>query len=302
MTTTFKPMLAVDFHEKLLRFPYYASPKVDGIRAVVIDGEARTRSMKRIPNFHVREFFEKNANLLANLDGELVVGDPAAKDVFRRTTSGIMAHGGAPAFTFYVFDVADPTGKRLFTERLAELSDREESWPKGLVMTLPQVGVEDMKELRKVEDVLVDKGYEGVMLRNPVSRYKQGRATLDENSLLKVKRFKDAEAIVIGVEEQMHNTNPAMRNELGRTKRSSARSGLVGKGTLGALVVEGTHGQPFAGVQFSIGTGMDDASRAAMWKHREGLVGLRLRYKFLDVGVKSAPRHPVFIGWRPEGA
>jgi DNA ligase-1 len=296
-------MLAVDFDEGLLRFPYYASPKVDGIRCLIIDGEARTRSMKRIPNFHVREWFQKNAELLAGLDGELVVGDPAAKDVFGQTSSGIMAHGGVPAFTFLVFDVVDTTGRRPFTERWAEVQEREAAWPKGgVVMTLPQVAIEHIRDLHKIEDVLVDKGFEGVMLRHPAGRYKQGRATLLENSLLKVKRFRDAEAVVVGVEEQMHNTNPGIRNEIGRTKRSSARAGLVGKDTLGALVVKGSRGQPFAGVRFSIGTGFDDAMRTALWAERDNLAGLTVKYRFLDVGTKDAPRHPVFTGFRPEGS
>ena len=38
------PMLAVTLSEKLLRFPYLASPKLDGIRCLVLDGHARTRT------------------------------------------------------------------------------------------------------------------------------------------------------------------------------------------------------------------------------------------------------------------
>jgi hypothetical protein len=36
-------MLAVNLNEKLLRFPYFASPKLDGIRCLALDGHACTR-------------------------------------------------------------------------------------------------------------------------------------------------------------------------------------------------------------------------------------------------------------------
>ena len=49
----FRPMLAKDFEERLLRFPYFATPKLDGIRCLVVEGGAKTRSMKRLPNEYV---------------------------------------------------------------------------------------------------------------------------------------------------------------------------------------------------------------------------------------------------------
>jgi DNA ligase-1 len=295
-----QPMLGVQFEEGSLRFPYYASPKLDGIRCLCLDGEARTRSMKRIPNLYVRDWFAKHRDLLANLDGELVVGPPTAPDCYNKTATDIMAHGGRPDFGFYVFDVVDDTGKRPFTDRWGEVIERSRSWPAN-VGTLLQEMVATPAALKMFEAAVLKQGFEGVMLRGPESRYKQGRATLRENSLLKVKRFVDAEAIVVGVEEQMTNTNPARRNEIGRTFRSSAQAGLVGKGTLGALTVKGSPGQPFAGVTFSIGAGFDDALRAEMWRVRDKLVGLQVRYRFFDVGTKDAPRHPIFSGFRKEG-
>lgn len=298
----FRPMLATDFDEGLLRFPYYASPKLDGIRAVVLDGHALTRTLKRLPNFHAREWFQRHAELLDGLDGELVVGDPTAPDAYRQTASGIMAHGGNPDFRFFVFDVVDRTGRRPFEDRWKEANERADGWPKNVGLLLQQP-VADLRSLLRFEDGVVDLGYEGAMIRRPTSLYKQGRATVLDNSLLKVKRFRDAEAEIVGFEERMHNTNPAMRNALGRTQRSSAKAGLVGLGTLGAFVVRGLPGQPFAGRQFSIGggKGMGDGMRASVWARRDQLRGMHVTYRFFDVGTKDAPRHPQFVAFRPEG-
>lgn len=298
--STFRPMLATDFDEARLRFPYFASPKLDGIRCLVMPDGARTRSMKPIPNEYIRKFFMERRELLMAMDGELIVGDPTAPDCYAQTSSGVMGSKGQPSFGYFVFDVVDTDGRRVFTDRAREAEYRLKSVKDVNVGWLEATVVDNLTELLRYEEKVLKLGYEGVMLRHPDGRYKQGRATLSEGTLLKVKRFKDAEAVVVGVEEQLFNGNPGFRNEIGRTARSSAAGGKVGKDTLGALVVEGLPGQPFAGVRFNIGTGLSDAVRAAMWSI--DMVGVVVRYRYFDIGVKDAPRHPVFAGVREIGS
>jgi hypothetical protein len=77
------------------------------------------------------------------------------------------------------------------------------------------------------------------MLRDPNGPYKFGRSTRKEGYLLKLKRFCDSEAEVIGVVELMHNGNEAKTNALGRTERSTRKAGKTGMGVLGALACAG---------------------------------------------------------------
>jgi DNA ligase-1 len=296
----FRPMLATDFEEARLRFPYFASPKLDGIRCLVLEGGPRTRSMKPIPNTYIHNWFMERRELLANMDGELIVGEPTAKDCYGRTSSGVMGRKGQPDFGYFVFDIVDAAGRRVFSDRAREGVYRLKGVKDANVGWLEATVVNNMTELARYEEKILELGYEGVMLRHPEGRYKQGRATVNEGTLLKVKRFKDAEAVIVGVVEQQFNANPGYTNEIGRTARSSAAGGKIGKDTLGALVVEGLPGQPFAGVRFNIGTGMDDALRAAMWAR--DITGLVVRYRYFDIGVKDAPRHPVFSGFRESGS
>jgi DNA ligase-1 len=137
---------------------------------------------------------------------------------------------------------------------------------------------------------------EGVILRDPAGLYKFGRSG-KTGPLLKVKRFIDFEAEVVGVYEEMHNANEAKTNELGRTERSTAKAGLVGKGTLGGLVLRALNG-PAEGVEFRCGTGFDADARKVLWKHRERLTGKTAKIKSFPIGVKDKPRHPVWLGWR----
>ena len=50
-------------------------------------------------------------------------------------------------------------------------------------------------------------GFEGAMVRSLDGRYKNGRSTLREGLLLKVKPWKDSEAEILEVYEMMRNEN-----------------------------------------------------------------------------------------------
>jgi DNA ligase-1 len=149
-------------------------------------------------------------------------------------------------------------------------------------------------EVLKYETECLEQGYEGVMLRDPAGPYKFGRSTLREGYLLKLKRFEDSEAEVLGVVERQANTNEATVSELGLTKRSHAKAGRVANGALGALKVRDIK----TGVEFEIGSGFTESQRVSFWIRQRSLIGQLVKYKFFPVGTKDKPRHPIWLGWR----
>jgi|TARA_Y100000310_G_scaffold165028_1_gene164765 DNA ligase-1 len=270
----------------------YASPKLDGIRCMIQDGIALSRSLKPIRNEFIQSIL--GHSMFDGLDGEIISGDPTADDVYRITTGNVMRATGKPDFTFWVFDTfiyPYPYGSR-----------RHEIYhidPTGIhpnIKILPTVSVFNMKELQAYEQYCLGQGYEGVILRDPNALYKHGRSTAKEGGLIKVKRFSDSEATILGMEEQMKNNNEKKVNELGRGQRSSHKENKTPKGTLGALVCKDKH----TGIQFNIGSGFDDATRNQLWKYKDGLIGQAIKYKYFSIGVKDAPRHPVYIGMRDD--
>jgi hypothetical protein len=44
-----------------------------GIRCLVLDGHARTRTVRQLPNVHAWKWFAEHGEMPANLDGELMV-------------------------------------------------------------------------------------------------------------------------------------------------------------------------------------------------------------------------------------
>ena len=52
-----KPMLAAPSDGNDLKYPIMVSPKLDGVRAIIIDGVVMSRSLKPIPNKYVQSLF-----------------------------------------------------------------------------------------------------------------------------------------------------------------------------------------------------------------------------------------------------
>lgn len=290
----FKPTLAVNAVLDKIKYPVYASPKLDGIRCSIVNGRALSRTLKPIPNYLIN--FELSQPNLTGLDGELIVGSPTSKTCYTDTVSNVMAFATTPTYTYYVFDLHNRGDE--FSRRHAALC----SYVRGLhevegtphIQLLEQIIIYEEDDMLAYEATKVEEGYEGIILRSPNAPYKFGRSTVNEGYLLKLKRFEDGEAEVIGFEEEMFNGNEAQTNELGRTKRSTSAAGLCGKGTLGAFLVRDV----VTGVEFSIGTGLTAAARQSAWDNRGRLLGTLRKYKFFPVGVKDRPRHPVDLGPR----
>lgn len=265
-----------------------ASAKLDGIRAVVMDGVVYSRNMKPIPNKYVQERFgQRQYN---GYDGELIVGSPTGPDVFNRTTKIVMSHDGWDSdLSFYVFDTLPTQREPEMGYSYRHAAIRYNANVKKVV----QIPVYDAEALQILMDDFVNQGYEGLMLRDGYAPYKYGRSTPKEHGLLKYKLFEDFEARVIGYTEELHNTND--KDDSG--KRTSHKAGKVGKGTMGNLVVVGINGK-FKDVEFEVGTGFTAAQRAELWATQT--LGLVCTVKYVPYGSIDKPRFPVFKGWRAD--
>lgn len=302
---SFRPLLAdpPDHERHPLRFPFLASPKLDGIRCIITPQGARTRSLKPIPNRELAALLSRPE--LCGLDGELIAGAATARDAMQATSSAVMGRdAGAAGIVFHVFDSVDcfespaaPYRVRMFeARRMAERASAA-----GLPLQFVEhTRVETFAELMAFESDCIGRGYEGAMLRDPAAPYKFGRATAREQYLLKLKRFEDSEGRVLDAFEREHNTNEQTRDERGLAKRSTAKAGKVAADTLGGFIVE--LGAPWKAATLRVATGWTDEQRAALWaewkRDPDAIRARLLKYKFQREGSKDAPRLPVAIGWR----
>lgn len=248
-------LLAETWNPEIDPTGWWLSEKLDGVRAFW-DGK---RFLSRNGNvYHAPPWFTQDLPETP-LDGELWIG----RQQFQRTVS-IVRRGNASEFwrevRFVVFDA--PTLAAPFEQRLEAVTTLLITYQTPFALSLAQAacrGAEHLtQELERIEGI----GGEGLMLRQPASLYEPRRSS----TLLKVKRFQDCEAAVIGYEP-------------GKGRH---------KGRLGALLVQLPNGTGFA-----CGTGLSDAQR-----ERPPALGATVTVKFVELTNGGVPRFPVFAGVR----
>ena len=284
-----RPLLAATLEDVYtLKFPILVTPKLDGIRVLKVDGKAVTRKFKEIPNTHIRELLEKH--LPDGVDGEIMT-----PGTFNDIQSKVMSFEGKPEFTFYVFDYVKKDLDVPYDIRTNDMKDKlsKIKAPFEIKILMPKI-INNIEDLLSYEEDCLKNGHEGVMIRTPKGKYKCGRSTPKEQILMKLKRFLDAEATIIGFEEKLHNENIQETDEFGLAKRSSKKDGLIPANTLGALLVQDLK----TGITFGLGSGFDDELKREIWNNRDRYINKIVKYKYQSVGIKNAPRFPVFLGFR----
>ncbi|MGP0062558.1 MAG: DNA ligase [Isosphaeraceae bacterium] len=234
---------------------WWLSEKLDGVRAYW-DGKSL---ISRLGNrFHAPDWFVEGLPEIP-LDGELWIGRKA----FQRTVGIVRRQDKTDLWKQVRYVAFDAPGvDAAFEGRIAAIRahiDRHRppylsAHEHAVCTSLDQLRA----ELARVEEL----GGEGLMLRQPESRYEVGRSL----TLLKVKSFRDAEARVL------EHLKGAGRH----------------KGRLGALLVELADG-----TQFSVGTGFSDAERGS-----PPPVGSIITFRYQELSDGGVPRFPSYVGLR----
>ncbi|MCA9110355.1 MAG: DNA ligase [Planctomycetaceae bacterium] len=231
---------------------WWMSEKLDGVRAYW-DGE---KLLSRQGNeYHAPKWFIESLPKTP-LDGELWMDRKA----FQKTVSIVRRQDKSDQWKqirYVLFDA--PAMEATFEERLQFVEETVADAGADFVQALEHLRCETIKHLRKELERIESLGGEGLMLREPGSKYESGRST----SLLKVKTFHDAEAVVVD-------------HVAGKGRH---------KGRMGALVV-----QLDDGTEFSVGTGFTDKQRQSPPD-----VGTTITFRYQELSDSGTPRFPSFV-------
>lgn len=297
-----KPHFATDWDPAKQRFPVVMLPKIDGVRGLNPSGQFLARSLKKHGNLYTSRFYSEQC--LIGFDGEVAAEDWTHADLCRLTTSAISTHDGAPFTLWWIFDlINEKTADWGYWDRYKEAeasiarlqADPLQPQCVGHLRIVPAVIVHSLEALERQEEKWLAMGFEGVILRDPDGKHKNGRCTVREGAYLRIKRFIEEEAYVMGIIEGQHNANEAMINELGRTARSSHQDNMVPNGMVGAMQVRSLKD----GAEFVVGAGcMPHADRVRFFQNQELLLGKIIKYQHFPKGVKDKPRFPTFKTFR----
>lgn len=235
---------------------YLVSEKLDGVRARWTGTQLLTRNGNKI---HAPEWFTKNWPDVV-LDGELWT----QRSSFEAIASIVLSHTPDERWRtvkMMLFDM--PVSHVPFATRLSTMETLVRQANSNSLTTIPQFTLDSQRVLEAKIDEVTAKGGEGLMLHHKAAFYQDGRS----NQLLKVKRFNDAEAKVIGYVK-------------GRGKFA---------GMMGSLIVETPEG-----IQFKIGTGFSMKQR-----RYPPPMNSWITFKYFGVTKKGIPRFASFRHVRP---
>jgi DNA ligase-1 len=286
-------MLACDADIEKIVFPVLVQPKIDGVRALNLNGYLTGRSLKPHGNRYVASQFSHE--IYSGLDGEMFVGCMNDDDLCRKTTSALNSYEGQPDVNWALFDfITDSTidlPYEIRFQRLCEhVADHMSSFPYPIQPILT-IRVEHMDDLLHYLEKWQQGGYEGMIVRDPLGKYKQGRSTIREGGLLRIKTFCDAEAEVIGIMEGQTNQNPATIDERGYTARSNHQENMIANGMVGSLLCKDLKTEQI--ITVAAGKLTQD-ERRYYFENQNKLIGQIIKYKYFPKGVKDKPRFPTF--------
>ncbi|QIN95293.1 DNA ligase [Stenotrophomonas phage vB_SmaS_DLP_3] len=289
-----KPHKACDAEVQHLRFPLIGMPKIDGVRGLVQDAKLYSRTLKLHPNLYSQARFGKEE--YNGLDGELALDDPTGERQCNRSSSAIGRIKEEPDFTLWAFDLLTPETEGLgYTARLCLLKELVDELGVDHIQIVPHVLITSQEELEAWEQTWLEEGYEGIILRDPEGKHKQGRSTARENGFLRIKRFTDSEGIVLEIKEGQSNGNEAQINELGRTKRSTHKENMKPNGLVGTIVMKDV----YSGQVINVSPGnMTEDERKFYFENQDQIVGKIGKYKAFMYGVKVQPRFAGWLGFR----
>ena len=305
-----KPQLANDANLATLVYPVGVQVKIDGVRALNINGTLTGRSLDPFKGFGITEYWSKPE--FQYLDGEMTLGADAASSerLCSLTTGALGAFKGVTSMAdvyLHCFDwLAEPNLP--YFQRYEMLKAYVEKLDHPRVKLVPLHIANNREELDALIARFFDEGYEGAIIRNLAAPAKEGRPSKVKQELVRVKGWMDSEMLVTGFTEGQTNTNEAKTNTLGRTERSSAKDGMVPNGMVGSIhgTMIGDCFHPITGeklfadgLPITIGTGtMTDAELLDYFKHPEKLVGHPVKFKHLAHGTKTLPRMGNYISHR----
>lgn len=304
-----KPQLAEDAQLDKVQFPCWVQPKIDGVRAMNLNGTLTGRSLDPFEGFAITDYWSQDE--YKGLDGEMILGsDPCADGLCRLTTGAMGRFKGVTEMAdlhWWVFDyLVDPDLPYSARYTLLEMKVAELNHP--CIHVVPYIECKTIGTLQVNIGNFANLGYEGTIIRNPRAPFKPGRATQKGQELWRVKPWADAEILVTGVTEGNMNANEAKKNTLGRTERSSAQAGMIPNGQVGSI--QGTMLADFVdpitgkllfakGLPVTVGSGEMSVKEATHYfQNQHEIVGHIVKFKHMTHGVKDQPRFPTYISHR----
>lgn len=265
----------------------FASRKLNGSRGTYFKGDIISRQAQKFEGLdHIIKDIEKIIGTDYAVDGELIrrnIDGLTDGQNFRETISILNSDGNDKSLIkFVIFDIvpidefegdACTENYSVRKKRLLDLKNKiQKNGTQNIEVVQMVYEGTDVNDVYDWLDYAVRHDWEGLVVNRQVP-YRRTR----HNGCLKVKRFYTVDLRIAAIEEG--------QNRLA--------------GTMGALVVD------YKGNELRIGSGFDDATRAAVWANPDNCIGKIVECKYKEVtmdkktGLESL-QFPTFVRFRDD--
>lgn len=261
-----KPMLAISFSEKRIKFPCLCQPKYDGVRCTISEDSDGVHIISRkgkpynIP--HLEKWAHEHRDMLP-LDGELYNHKELT---FQEIISAVKRVSNiTPKIRYVVYD--RPIDGVPNNERWDKLVTDFKGFGKASPAYRSEyVYCDNMDQIWDYHKKCVSEGYEGVIIRNLDGMYEFG---FRSNNLIKLKTFDDAEFEITDVVEA--------------TGRDAGTAIFVCK---------------CAGGEFRVKPQGTRELRSEYFRHSDMLIGKKVTVQYQGLSDDGIPRFPSAISIR----
>ena len=257
------PLLAKKYEEKKDPKGWLMSEKFDGLRAIW-DGKllhSRTGKLE----FDAPTWFTDELPANFYLDGELWAGKgkfDETNGIVRRTGKANHEQWKKLGLRYMVYDAPDPSLKDAkFEDRISKINELLSKSDPNIVHAVKHTVCKGKEDLMKKLDAMVKKGGEGIMIREPGSKYAHKRSS----TLLKLKKFHDAEAEIIGYNDGTGKYSGVVGSLLCRMDKTSGKT-------------------------FKCGSGLTDDDRK-----NPPPIGSLITYRYQETTKDGVPRFPTYV-------
>jgi DNA ligase 1 len=195
------PMLAHTYEKRShnITFPAIGQPKLDGIRCLARPNSLMSRKGKEFPHLeHIREVV-KNLSHNIVLDGELYSHEVPFEEITGIVRRETLKKGDPDKMEKILLNVYDciilDDDSSDFETRYNILADIVEELNSPYITLVKNVELNSDEDVKSQHNVMVEEGFEGIMIRNKTGVYGINKRSAD---LQKYKHFQDDEYKIVG--------------------------------------------------------------------------------------------------------
>ena len=254
---------------------WYASPKMDGVRGVFKNNCFLSRKGREFIGLDVirQEVEELSKRISASLiDGEIYIPGKNFNQI-QSIISGDYSEKVKDQLQYHIFLAAN-THTSTTIEMLRKLDEMDNfQFPHLRRVKYTRI-VNDPKSITSQASEYVAQGYEGVVLRHPVTFHSEKR----DKNLVKFKFFNEVDVVVTGIRE-------------GDGKYEGVCGSLSYVGNINGVQIIG-----------EVGSGLTDYDREQIMHSPNCFLGKKMTVKFQDItpGEPASLRFPVILGFKED--